>query len=111
MAYSIEVGPRARRDLKKLPRQLQKSIAKSIEGLSDNPRPNGCEKVSGIPTLDVYKIRDGDYRILYTIMDEHLVVILITIRDRREVYERLQALVPGIEDVRRRLSEQGGPRS
>jgi mRNA interferase RelE/StbE len=61
-------------------------IGARIDSLSKNPRPSGSEKLQGADGL--YRVRQGDYRIIYTIKDATLVVVVITIGNRREVYRR-----------------------
>jgi mRNA interferase RelE/StbE len=58
-------------------------VTKRIEGLAADPRPPGCEKLSG---QDRYRVRQGDYRILYEVDDPGLVVTIVKIGHRREVY-------------------------
>jgi mRNA interferase RelE/StbE len=84
MAYRIEFSPAAARDLRNLPRQVQKRILPRIEKLSDDPRPRGCTKLEGED--DVYRIRVGEYRVLYLVTDRTLSVLIIRIRHRKEVY-------------------------
>jgi len=55
-----------------------------VQALASNPRPEGCEKLSGQHNL--YRVRQGDYRILYTVDDHALLVVAYKIRHRREVY-------------------------
>lgn len=84
MTYRLELRPAARRDLKRLPREMLARIDAHILALADNPRPTGAEKLKG--ATDTYRIRVGDYRILYEIQDTVLIVFVIRIRHRREVY-------------------------
>ena len=56
-----------------------------IRALADNPRPPGCEKLSG---EDKYRLRQGDYRILYEIVDADVIVVVVRIGNRRDVYRR-----------------------
>lgn len=84
MPYAIEFRPSARRDLKDLPREILQRISRKIDSLADNPRPPGVEKLSG--SEDSYRVRVGDYRILYEIRDKVLLVVVVRIRHRREAY-------------------------
>jgi mRNA interferase RelE/StbE len=84
VAYAIEFRPAARRDLKNLPADAQKRISKKIDSLAANPRPTGMEKLSG--REDSYRVRVGDYRILYEIHDQVLLVVIVKVRHRRESY-------------------------
>ena len=85
MTYKIEFRPAARRDLKDLPRDVLDRVSRKIFALAENPRPLGVEKLSGSEE-DFYRIRVGDYRVLYRIEDRILLIIIIKVRHRREVY-------------------------
>lgn len=84
MTYRVELAPRARRDLKSLPHQVQSRLKPYIDTLGQNPRPRGNVKLAG--EKDVYRIRVEEYRILYQIQDEVLLVIVVKIAHRREAY-------------------------
>ncbi len=72
MTYSILLAPPAKRQLRSLTDLVQKRIVKRLKSLLENPRPQGTKKLTG--EEDLYRIRDGDYRIIYTIQDQELVV-------------------------------------
>ncbi|ULA62803.1 MAG: Type II toxin-antitoxin system RelE/ParE family toxin [Nitrospira sp.] len=84
MAYSILLAPPAERQLKALAEPAQKRIVKRLKSLRENPRPHGVKKLAG--EEDLYRIREGDYRIVYTIQDKRLIVLVVKIGDRKEVY-------------------------
>ncbi|MCC6139006.1 MAG: type II toxin-antitoxin system RelE/ParE family toxin [Nitrospira sp.] len=84
MAYSILLAPPAERQLKALAEPAQKRIVKRLKSLRENPRPHGVKKLAG--EEDLYRIREGDYRIVYTIQDKKLIVLVVKIGDRKEVY-------------------------
>lgn len=86
MEYAIEYLPAAVRALRKLPRNLQKRIVARIEALATNPRAHGTVKLAG---QEAYRARVGDYRIIYAVADERLVVLIVDIGHRREVYRGL----------------------
>jgi mRNA interferase RelE/StbE len=81
--YRIEYDPSAVRALRKLSTSLQRRIIAKIETLADNPRPPSAIKMSG---HDVYRLRVGDYRVIYAIADEQLVVLVVEIGHRRDIY-------------------------
>jgi mRNA interferase RelE/StbE len=85
VTYKIEFRPAALRDLKSLPREILQKVSEKISALADNPRPVGVEKLSGSEE-NFYRIRIGDYRVLYTIQDKILLILIIKVRHRREVY-------------------------
>jgi mRNA interferase RelE/StbE len=84
MAYTIQFKPAALRQLKKLPRDAQKRIAERIEMLRDDPFPPGCKKLLGL--TDAWRIRVGDYRVVYQVQRGVLLVLVLTVAHRREVY-------------------------
>ena len=91
MAYKVEITRRASRDLGALPPADRKRVARRIDALAAEPRPPGARKLRGADHL--YRIRAGDYRILYEVRDQVLVVLVIMIRHRSTVYEDLQRLL------------------
>jgi mRNA interferase RelE/StbE len=87
MAYRIEVKPQAEKALARIPNPHRRRIAKAIDGLARTPRPAGCVKLAGAD--DAYRIRVGDYRIVYQIVDRVLIVYIIRIDHRKDVYRGL----------------------
>lgn len=87
MAYSVMFRPAARRELRDLELTDQHRLIVAIEALTGNPRPAGCTKMAGF--VDVWRIRVGMFRILYRIADRQLIVEVIRIGHRREVYRGL----------------------
>jgi mRNA interferase RelE/StbE len=82
--YRNEIKPSAAKALAALTPTIRRRIDQAILALAHDPRPRGAEPVRGIP--GVLRIREGDYRILYTVHDDHLIVLVIRIGHRREVY-------------------------
>jgi len=74
------------KDLRQIPKRDVQSILKRIEGLADDPRPNGSEKLSG---QERYRVRQGTYRIVYEVREQELVVMVVKIGHRRDVYKAL----------------------
>jgi mRNA interferase RelE/StbE len=87
MAYRIEVKPQAEKALAKIPDPHRRRIARAIDGLARQPRPAGCIKLTGAD--DAYRIRVGDYRIVYQVADRVLIVYVIRVAHRRDVYRGL----------------------
>jgi len=85
MAYRLNYLPAAQKSIEHLPRDMQRRLLDRIETLSFNPRPPGCVKLTG---QDAYRIRVGEYRVVYTIYDDRLLVLIIDVGHRREVYRR-----------------------
>jgi mRNA interferase RelE/StbE len=82
--YTVLILPYAQKQLGKLPGAVATRIEDKMMELEQDPRPPGCKKLKG---RDAYRIRIGDYRVIYEIHDSRLVVIVITVAHRREVYE------------------------
>ena len=85
-SYDVALTSSAAKELKKLSRQLIARIAPRLENLASNPRPPGCRKLQGGDRE--WRIRVGDYRVVYIIDDAKLLVEVTRIRHRSEVYER-----------------------
>lgn len=86
MSYLIKFTPQARRTMKKLDRAIQKQVLDCIVLIEDNPRPPGVKKLAGID--DLYRVRFGDYRIVYQIDDEGHSVLIAKVGHRRDIYRR-----------------------
>lgn len=84
MAYRIEVKRSAGKEIAALDKREQRRVVKAIEALADQPRPPGVRKIVGLE--DAYRLRVGDYRILYRIEDDRLVVFVVRVGHRRDVY-------------------------
>ena len=84
MAFAIQFKPAALRQFEKLPRHAQKRISAKIAELRENPHPVGCKKLSGVP--DAWRVRAGDYRVVYQVRREILLVLVLTVGHRRDVY-------------------------
>jgi len=82
--YQIEFAPSAIKQLEKLPKVMQRRIAAKIDALGREPRPHGVEKLEAREGL--YRIRVGDYRVVYAIRDERLIVLILRIAHRKDVY-------------------------
>jgi len=82
--YRVEFTPAAARDLKKLDRQTQKRLSSVIDGLSENPRPNGVKGLLG--DSSILRIRSGACRILYRIEGRVLMIVIIRVGHRKDVY-------------------------
>lgn len=85
--YRIEFAPAALREFRDLPRKVQEQLRPKIDLLAENPRPQKVEKLKGAEGL--YRIRAGDYRVIYSIEDDRLVVLILRIAHRRDVYKHL----------------------
>ncbi|PZV17378.1 MAG: type II toxin-antitoxin system mRNA interferase toxin, RelE/StbE family [Pseudanabaena sp.] len=84
MSYEVQILPKAARQLKALSVEVRQDISLTIQSLANEPRPIGVKKLSG--EKDVYRVRVGNYRVLYQIIDKVLVVVVVSVGHRREVY-------------------------
>jgi len=88
LRYTIEIKPSAVRTLRRLPAPVRAKVVSVIDALADDPRPPGCKKLAG--QVDRYRVRAaGAYRVVYEIREDRLIVMVIRIGDRREVYRGL----------------------
>ena len=84
-SYRLRFRQSVARDLRPIPKPDVQRILRRVDALTNEPRPPGCEKLSG---QERYRVRQGNYRILYEIIDDELVVTVVKIGHRRHVYRR-----------------------
>jgi mRNA interferase RelE/StbE len=82
--YRVDIARRALKALAALPRGEQQRVRAAIDLLADNPRPPGCTKLTGED--DAYRVRVGVYRIVYEVRDDRLLVHVVRVGHRRDVY-------------------------
>lgn len=85
-SYRIEFTSAAARQFRKLPSQARSRLQHRIDRLADNPRPPGVVAIKG--SSGALRLRVGDYRVIYRVEDDLLVVLVVRVGHRREVYER-----------------------
>jgi mRNA interferase RelE/StbE len=85
VAYRVEIAESAAKSIAKLHSQVALRVRNAILGLTENPRPHGVKKLQG---ENAYRLRVGDYRIVYTINDRLVLVIVIRIGHRSDIYMR-----------------------
>ncbi|RJF43831.1 type II toxin-antitoxin system RelE/ParE family toxin [Actinomyces sp. 2119] len=86
MSYRVELTAAAARQVRKIRRPARDRVLSAIEQLADNPRPDGARKLVGERTA--WRIRAGDYRLIYDVVDSELLVSVVRTAHRREVYQR-----------------------
>ncbi|MBL0259895.1 MAG: type II toxin-antitoxin system RelE/ParE family toxin [Saprospiraceae bacterium] len=84
MPYSLDFSKQALKELEKINEPFYSNIKEAISKLTENPRPNGYKKLSG---RDAYRIRIGDYRVIYDIFDTKLIIEIVTLGHRKDIYE------------------------
>ena len=85
-AYRVRLKPAAERSFRKLPRDAQGRVARRIDALATDPFPQDAVKLAGEGAF--HRVRTGDYRIVYTVERGELIVLVVAIGHRREVYRR-----------------------
>jgi len=85
VTYTIRIAPAARRQIRKLPRDAQERIAAVLVLLADEPRPPASKKLTG---RDAWRVRTGNWRVIYEVRDDELVVMVVAAGNRRDVYKR-----------------------
>jgi mRNA interferase RelE/StbE len=81
--YSVLINSKVQKQLEKVPEPYYSNIKKAILDLANNPRPNGYKKLKGRPE---YRIREGNYRVIYDIHDDVLNVLIIKVGHRKDIY-------------------------
>jgi mRNA interferase RelE/StbE len=84
MSYTVEFTRPALREFKALERSARRRIATHIDELAEDPFPPGCKRLKGEP--DHYRIRVGDYRVIYRVERSRVTIVVVKIGHRREVY-------------------------
>ncbi len=85
MTYRIEVAPAAARQLRKLDPPARRRVQGAVELLAENPRPRSAKKLVG--GEGEWRVRTGDYRVVYEINDDVLLVLVVAVGHRRDIYE------------------------
>ena len=86
MSYAVQFRPRAAKQLKALPKGVRRTIAQVIDALAENPRPSGAVPLKG---TDFMRVRVRDYRVIYELRDDVLLVLVVRIGHRRDIYRGL----------------------
>lgn len=87
MNYTVVISREAGRELARLAKTIAKRIFAKLDSLQQNPRPSGSTKLAGYS--DLWRVRVGDYRIVYRINDDERIVTVLRVRHRGEAYDRL----------------------
>ncbi|WP_367281899.1 type II toxin-antitoxin system RelE family toxin [Tunicatimonas pelagia] len=82
--YQIKVKKKVKKTLRQIPLRDVEAIRDKVRMLADNPRPDGCKKL--VKSDNLYRVRSGNYRVVYAIQDDILVIIVIRISHRKDVY-------------------------
>jgi mRNA interferase RelE/StbE len=101
--FTVLIYPDAGKQLALLPGNIQKVIDKKIRALADNPFPPGFKKLEG--SEGYYRLRSGDYRIIYRVEGGKLIVIVVRVGNRKELYKKS---LPSPEAVKKSIPEKKG---
>ncbi|MDP3875778.1 MAG: type II toxin-antitoxin system RelE/ParE family toxin [Methylobacter sp.] len=82
--YSIEFKKSAKKALLDLPKPVVKAVSQLIDSLSENPYPDGCKKLFGFD--QTYRVRTGNYRVIYSVFNEQLIIQILKIGHRKDIY-------------------------
>ena len=82
--YEVRLADRAAKSLRKHPKDVRAQINEKLLALETDPRPHGYKKLKGVE--DLYRVRTGNFRIVYAIEDDKLIVYVVDVGDRKDVY-------------------------
>jgi len=85
--YKVQLTPDAANFIRGQTKKIQRKLTSKLKRLKDNPRPTDCKKIQGGQNL--YRLRSGPYRIIYQVFDDRILVVVIRIGHRKDVYRRL----------------------
>jgi mRNA interferase RelE/StbE len=84
--YTVNLDKGVQKILNRLPQKMNDRLVLAMRALAHNPRPHGCIKLEGAESD--YRIRVGDFRVIYTVYDDRLVVLVIDVGPRKDIYRR-----------------------
>lgn len=100
MTYRILFERPAEKAFRRLPAEVREALAKRISALAEEPRPAEARKLEGAE--DCYRLRQGDYRLIYTIIEERVVVLVLRVGHRGDIYRNTPELAKAIRRLRSR---------
>ena len=106
MAYRIVFKPAAQRQLRKVPRQVLTRLVDQMEKLAKEPYPPGAKRLRA--EIAIFRVRVGDYRIVYTVVEDRCVVLIVRVGDRRDIYEHWTTLSPSRSHRQRLVLHRSG---
>ena len=84
-SYSVEVTRTAEKQLRRIAKRDRSRLVEAIQGLADRPRPHSARKLQGYD--DVYRIRVGQYRVVYEVFEDRVIVIVLKVGHRKDIYK------------------------
>ena len=100
MSYKIVFDRPAEKQFRRLPAEVRQPLARRVSALAENPRPPDSRKLEG--TNDCYRLRQGDYRLVYTILEDRIVVLVLRVGHRGDVYRGIPDLARAVRKRKRR---------
>lgn len=94
MSYGIVFDRPAEKQFRRLPEEVRRQLGHRVSALAENPRPEDSRKLEG--THDCYRLRQGDYRLIYTIIEDRVVVLVLRVGHRGDVYRGLAGLARSV---------------
>jgi mRNA interferase RelE/StbE len=92
--YEVKLKPQAQKFINQQSLKVKRQLIKKIETLKENPRPAGSKPLNS--EKNIYRVRSGNYRIIYQIRDKELIVIVAKAGDRKDIYENLKYLIKAL---------------
>lgn len=102
MSYRIVFDKPADRDFRRLPKDVQQALGSQVSALAENPHPADSRKLKGAGNC--YRLRHGDYRLIYTILQDHVLILVLRVGHRGDIYRS----VPGLAQAIRKHKRQTG---
>jgi mRNA interferase RelE/StbE len=94
--FELKIHPKVEKQLQRIPKKQLERVVKSMRSLRDDPRPSGCVKLEE----RLYRVRQGQYRIIYAVFDKEIVIVICKVKRRSEdTYKNLQTLLDRAENV------------
>ena len=100
MSYKIVFDRPAEKQFRRLPTEVRQALARRVSALAEDPRPPDSRKLEG--TEDCYRLRQGDYRLVYTILEDRIVVLVLRVGHRGDVYRGIPDLARAVRKRKRR---------
>lgn len=98
MSYRVEFTEKALSEYSRLPKKVQTKLSEEITALADDPRPAGVRKIKGQD--DCYRLRQGDYRLVYAVIDDRLFILIVRGGHRKDVYKGMESLANRLSKFR-----------
>ena len=98
MSYQVEFTEKALSEFSRLPKKVQEKLSEEITALTDDPRPAGARKIKG--QNDCYPLRQGDYQLVYAVVEDRLFILIVRAGHRKDVYKGMESLANHISKFR-----------